>query len=323
MNRRLVIRLACSLLFAVVLGGAAGYQVLGQSRDYENYFQFFDLVRSAPSYWDINYRFEPGFTALIYWLTKSGLDNYAIYSVAAGLIVFIKYQSISSIERYWSAIFCFTVYFLARYFVLFEMTVLRAAFAFSLAFFVFFRRGRGGVRLLDLVVLGLAVAFHYSAIVFFIAYLISPSSRLKVVGFAGLVFVVVVVFKKIALDYLPDYLYVFSTYREFGSATVLPIPMILDLLFLLFAIIYFDRGDYAMRCAVFGMALGFAFHFSLVEYSILAGRFRELLSMFYLIYIVRAIIGRDLKVAGVSMAYGLVTAIMYVYGEFFYDPLLS
>lgn len=322
MNPGFMIRLLCSLLFALIIGLMSGYQMLGVSRDFENYFEFFDIVRESVDYWNVNYRFEPGFTVFIYALARAGLDNFLIYSVVAGLIVFIKYFAIDFSDKYWHALLIFTFYLISRYIVLFEMTVLRAACAFSLAFYVFFRKSNNSIKLMDLVILGIAVLFHYSAIAFFLIYFSNPVSRKKIVFFSLAIFLTVYFSKNIVLTYLPDYMIVFSTYEDLGKATFLPIPFIIDIIFLTFIFFKFKVIDPAMRYAAMGMAISIALHFSLIDYSIFAARFRELLSVFILIYVVRAVYSIDKGVREVSALYVFLTGLMYLYGYFVYDPLL-
>ncbi len=323
MSREIAIRFLVSLFFAIVIGLAAGYQVLAVSRDYDNYSQFFNLVRSAPSYWGIQYRFEPGFTMVVYWLVNLNFTNWIVYSVIAGSIVFVKYFSLEFVERYWHAVLVFTFYFLARYVLLFEMTVLRAACALALAFVVFYRKTESGIQIKDLIVLALAVLFHYSAVIFIFIYLIPPVTRLRIIIVSMAVFLVIILCKHIALGYLPDYLSVFTTYEEFGKATTFPIPLVVDMVFFLFAVHYFDEADLTMRYAIFGMAMCFAFHFSLLDYSLLAARFRELLSIFFLIYLVRAVFSDNERVISGSMAYALLSGALYFFVEFYYEPLLT
>lgn len=321
MNQGFMIRLLYSLLFAVVIGLASGYQVFGVSRDYENYFEFFDMVRDSVDYWSVDYRFEPGFTALIFGLTRAGVDNYFIYSLVAGVIVFIKYLSIDFSDEYWFALLIFTFYLISRYVILFEMTVLRAACAFSLAFFIFFRKSNNSIRLMDVFTLGIAVLFHYSAIVFLLIYFSNPSSWRRVILVAVATFLAIYFTKSLALIYLPEYLDVFSTYQEFNKATFLPIPFAIDIVFLVFILLNFEVADSAMRYAAMGVALSVAFHFSLIDYSIFASRFRELLSVFVLVYVVRAIYCIDSRVRDVSILYVVLTGLMHLYVYFVYDPL--
>jgi hypothetical protein len=323
MNRELVVRFVVSLFFAVVIGVASGYQILGVSRDYDNYFQFFNLVRAAPSYWGIQYRFEPAFTMFVYGLVNLNFTNWVVYSVIAGTIVFVKFFSIEFVERYWFAVLVFAFYLVSRYVLLFEMTVLRAACALALAFIVFYRKEKSGIQIRDLIVLSCAVLFHYSAVIFLFIYIIPPVSRLRIVIVSVAVFVLIVLGKHIALSYLPDYLSVFTTYEEFGKATIFPIPLMVDMAFFAFAIYHFDKADLAMRYAIFGMAMCFAFHFSLIDYSLLAARFRELLSVFFLIYLVRVVYSEDRQMIGCAMAYALFSGAMYFFVEFYYEPLLS
>lgn len=322
MNLGFMVRLLCSLLFAIAIGVMSGYQLIGLSRDFENYFEFFEIVRESVNYWDINYRFEPGFTALIYGLTRAGFDNYLIYSIVAGLVIFVKYFSIEFSDKYWAVLSIFTFYLVCRYIVLFEMTVLRAACAFALAFYVFYRKSNDSINWVNFFILCAAIAFHYSAIVFVLIYFLRPVNLRRIILVAVGVFFVVYFAKKIAFIYFPEYISFFSNYEDFGKATFLPVPFAIDILFLIFVALKFEAADVSMRYAVMGMALSVAFHFSLIDYVIFASRFRELLSVFFLIYVVRAVYCDDDNVRYVSVIYVLLSGLMHLYVYFIHDPLL-
>jgi hypothetical protein len=311
----LAIRLSAFIL-AVIIGLASGYQIFGDSRDIGNYFIFFDEVRYAPSILSLQTRFEPGFSALVYSLIKvTNLDNQLIYALIVSFFVFIKYASIDYTKKYWTVFFVFTFYFVVRYVPLFEMTVLRASCALSIVFYVFMRKNDGELRIKEIIILFCAILFHYSAAIFLFIYFIKPTSRKKIIFVSVIAFLVIIFFKKIVLQILPNYIPVFNTYDSFNNATLVPIPYMLDIVFLIFMLVYFDAADLVMRYAILGVTIGVAFHFSLLEYSIFASRFRELLSIFLLIYAVRAMSCSDKKVK-----YGV---ILYVFfsGFLIYDPL--
>lgn len=311
------------LLVSLTLGLACGYQILGVSRDYNNYFTFFNFVRNIKNYWAIDYRFEPGFTAAVFILVKSGLSNVAIYISITACIISIKYLSIEYKKKFGVAVLIFTSYFIARYIILFEMTVLRAACAFALAFSVFMRKKTASIKIREILVLALAALFHYSAIVFFVVYLIRPSNKRIIIIAILLVFLGVYFLKTIAILYLPEYLDVFSTYQDFGEATFLPIPLIFDIIFIIYALCKFENSNLSMRYAILGMGIGIAFHFSLLDYSMIGARFNELLSMFVLIYVVQACDSRDKAIRHASLLYVVITGAMYAYLYGYYSPLLS
>ena len=124
--------------------------------------------------------------------------------------------------------------------------------------------------------------------------------------------------------WLQEILPVFSSYRDVGvSATVLPIPYILDILLAMFGLYFWKYNDVPMKYSVLGILVGMAIHFSMLEYTIIAGRFRELMSVFVLVYIVRATLSSYRFLRVVAIMFATVSGSLYFYAMAIYDPLLS
>lgn len=327
MNSRVTISWFLIFLFSLTLAIIASYQVMGESRDYINYLNFFNfIIAHHLQAFDYSYRFEPGFTSVAYVLAWAGFDALLIYFIIAGFAVLIKYSSllsVSSDKRYWAAFTIFSYYFFTRYFVLFEMTVLRATCAFALAFFVFFKRNNESYRFWDVVILVVAVTFHYSAIVFLPIYFLRGLTLGRIAGFFLVAFAVVSSSKNFMLSQLPEYFVVFNMYEGSGSANPFPLPYLVDLAYFFGFMLMWRANDMAMKYCLAGVALGAAFHFSLFELSILASRLRELLSVFILIHVVRASLSRLSHVRVFSWAYAFTSGLLNFYGMLVYDPLLS
>jgi hypothetical protein len=315
--------LTVSAFFAAALGLASGYQVLGLSRDYENYFLFFDFVRSSSVTGIFAHRHEPGFSLLVFMLSRLSLSNVAIYSSIAALCIFIKYQALGTSKNYWLVVVIFTFYYAARYLTLFEMTVIRATVAASIAFFVFYRKTDYGYDWRDVLWLILATLMHYSAFVFIFIYFLQLRSRASVIAIGSLVFVAIAVSKNLALAYLSETTAVFSTYSSFNKATFLPIPFAVDIAFLGFVLANWKINDQVMKTCAIGMTMAVVFHFSLLEYSLIAARFREILSFFSILYVVRAVgySTDNMKVA--ALAYAVASSVLHLYIFYIYDPLLT
>lgn len=314
---------SCALFSAVVLGYVSGQQLLGTSRDYENYLIFFDWLKSIPANEALSYRFEPGFILLALSFATLQISSAAIYSCIAGITIFLKYIALQSTKNFWPVFATLTLYYTARYFTLFEMTVLRATIALSLAFLVFYSRTAHEYRTRDLLFLLIAVSMHYSAIVFIPIYLIRPLTKTTVVALGAASFIMIFATKNAALTILPDYIPVFGTYQEFNRATFLPIPFAVDIVFLIFVLFNWCKNDALMKTCALGMAIGIAFHFSLLEYSMLAARFREILSVFYLLYVVRAVGYARTEMKYATVAYAAVSATLHLYAAYVHDPLLT
>lgn len=315
------------LLSAAVLSGmlglAAGYQLFGESRDYQNYLGFFSWLQTSDGLTIFQHRFEPGFVLLSYVLVTAKLSGPALFGAIAAACLFIKYAALPPSRNLWALFVVFTTFYLSRYYVLFETTVLRATVAFSLAFLAFCRIPKHGRNCSGVLLLLVAVSMHYSAIVLLPVYLLRLNSRMAVVIAAVAAYMIVVAVAAAALELLPVYLATFAAYEGFYQATFLPIPMALDLAFLGFALMNWRTSDDLMRTCLLGMAMAGAIHFGLLEYSLLAGRFRELLSVFVLLYVVRAISEGQLIVRTGVVAYVVLSSAMHLYINLVRDPLLT
>lgn len=313
----------CALIFSIGLGYLAGFQILGQSRDYENYLIYFAFAKES-SWLDIlSYRFEPGFATLTYILVSLQLSGAAVYGIIAGASIFLKFVALRTTAHFWLSLAVLAFYVVARYFTLFELTVLRAGVALSIAFFVFYSRAAHEYRATHLILLLVAVSMHYSAIAFIPIYLVRPSTRSVVLTLTAATFFTILAAKNAALTILPSYLPVLATYGEFSKATILPMPFAVDIAFLLFVLRHWDKNDALMKTCALGMAISVAFHFTLLEYSVVASRFRELLSVFYLLYVVRAMGYARNEVKYATIGYTVVSATLHLYAVHFHDPLLT
>jgi len=314
----------CASLLASTLGVIAGFQLIGTSRDYDNYLYFFQAISELSSFEIFEYRFEPGFTALTYALVNANLEAAAIYTVFATLALFTKIWALKDLKNYWVALLLFLVFYLGRYFTLFEMTVLRAALAFSIGFFVFMNRSDSGYQAKDVLLLGIAITMHFSALIFIPIYIYTPKNRYQVISAALIFFIMAASIKEVALSLLPNVFVVIATYDEFNEAsTLLPKPMILDIAFLAFMLYKWRFADAAMKTSVYGFSIGLAFHFSMVDYSILASRFRELLSLFLLIYVVRSMDCTSKITRVTSIGYAILSSALHLYTTHIHDPLLT
>lgn len=315
--------IGASTAFAMILGVMAGYQFLGTSRDYDNYLIFFDQIHHHRLSDILDYRFEPGFELISYLLATLLQSGAAIYTIISGICIAIKVLGVSQLKNFWLVIPAFLVFYLSRYFTLFEMTVLRVALAASIAFFVFLLREGDKIRLQDLLLLGIAVSMHYSAIFFVFIYFFQPKTRVGIIFSSVCIFFWILFTKNIVIDITKDLLFVFSTYKNFTEATFFPKPMILDIIFLCFMLFFWHHADLQMRTAIFGVLLSFVLHFSLLEFSLIAGRFRDLLSLFFVVYVVRSFHQEIMIVRLGSTIFLILSGLAHIYSSYVHDPLLT
>jgi len=321
---RTAVNIAFLATLAVFLGVIAGHQYLGESRDYRYYLWFFRLARASEGIAQIDSRFEVGFRFLIYCLSLLGLGNVLIYTVICSFCVLLKGVAFRAAEVTWCAASVFLYFYLTRYFILFEMTVLRASIAFSIAFFVYFRKRDTKFHWHEFLLLVAAIGFHYSAIVFLIVYFTGRLNALGVVAFGVIVFLLGFFGKIVLFTWFKSMLPVLQSYPAWKiPSTIVPIPFMFDIAMVIVALFLWRRSDVAMKYSIVGIVLSVAIHFSMVGYPTIAGRFRELLSMFILVYIVRATLSEDRTLKLLAVSFALFSGALLFYGMLFYEPLLT
>ncbi len=324
MNTKTIKPLAGALLSAILFGFIAGFQKIGISRDYENYLSYFEWINGKTLIEAISYRFEPGFAIITLLLSLLNTEGPLIYFFISGICIFIKFYAIKDTRNYQLVFITLLVFYLLRYFTLFEMTVLRATLAMSLAFYVFFRRDTQKINIIDILLLMTAASMHFSAVAFIPIYLYTPTNKKNAAIITILVFFLFLGLSEFAIKNLPNYISVFETYDEFNPSTFIPKPMILDILYIGFLIRYWRKLNFQSKTAIYGTLISFSIHFSLLQYSIIGGRLKELLSVFFLI-IVTQVIGysKNKSVRFATVIFILTSGITHVYTTYIHDPLLT
>lgn len=315
--------MTCAIACAITLGLIAGHQIIGTSRDYDNYLSFFSWINGSTLPEALSYRFEPGFGLLAYYLSNTNLTGAGVYALIAGMCMLIKVSAIGNSNNYWAVLLIFLTLYLSRYFTLFEMTVLRATAALSLGFFVFLRRDAAKIKTSEIAILLIAISMHFSAFIFLAIYAYTPKNRLTAILIAFTLFISVFFLKNLALTALSNYIFVFGTYENLTESSTLPKPMLIDIALLCFMIYNWKHNDFQMKVAVYGILIGLALHFSLLEFSVLASRFRELLSVFFLVYVVRAINHKGNTTRFVAVLFTLISGSIHLYTAYIHDPLLT
>lgn len=326
--KKIHIRYFNILIFAIItatlLGSIAGHQFIGTSRDYENYLNFFQFAQDVSIHELLTNRFEPGFMLISKALVDMNISGPWTYSIIAALCIFLKIYVIRSCKHFFLAASVLLIFYFLRYFTLFEMTVLRATVASSLAFFVFFSRNDTKYNWQHVALLMLAVSMHYSAIIYFLIYLYVPKKRIELLVLTIILFFGIFILKNIVVEFLSQYISLFNEVSNMGASTFLPKPTIIDILFVIFMLSSWQSNDFQMKTAAYGAIFGLVLHFALIDMTVLAGRFRELMSIFYLIYIVKMIDNKNpnyMKL--ITFLFILVSGFAHLYVGYIHDPLLS
>lgn len=279
-----------SVSLIIVMSWLAGSQFLGESKDYGYYLIFFDKIRGVNTFGDIETRFEPAFTLLAFVIAWFFESNAWVYGVIAFFALSLKIIALMDNRNKNIAVVFFVFFFLYffRYFALYELTQLRACIGMSLVFCVFMTRYEFEIRWWDIVILIVACLFHYSATLFFLVYFIRP----KVVWTPVLVFIAVLFVLLLAkysiYGYFEGVFQVFEMYSRSvavdDQAVALPVTMALDIFLVIIGLLFWEKNDFRMKVSLVGLMIGFSIYWSFLDYNVIAHRFRELTSVFALIY---------------------------------------
>lgn len=314
-------------IVAVVLSWVAGGQLLGVSKDYVQYETFFDMAREVSSLSDFNTRFEPAFVLLTYVFSRLPLSSSWIYGLFSFLALYIKGRGLLAIDAPAKIVFLFFVFYLSRYFPLYELTQLRVAIALSVAFYVFVRDGGVRIELHNVALLIVAVFFHYSTFILLVVYFFRGVSKIYVLLVFVATFFIAMLGKGVMLETLPGYFRVAQMYASVGygntEASYFPKTMVFDVLIVIFAFCFWAEHSCKMRRCVIGLTAGFAIYYGFIDFPVVAFRLMEVTSIFAIIYIVFAMQSHLSVIRYFACLIAGISAPVYIYLYFVHDPLLG
>jgi len=176
----------------------------------------------------------------------------------------------------------------SRFFPLHEMTQIRASFAasFLILAMVYIYQQKNKRSLLCGIA---AIGFHLSSLVFvpFACYLKKHWRKTDVLYLSIVFFVLLLVTKVFLLDFLAAHIPKLASNQSleyFGKASWHARTVILDILLIICGFSFWKRSDNLMRQILFLQVLGILFYYVFLDYSVLAHRLRELLSVFWVLY---------------------------------------
>lgn len=188
---------------AILLALFAGFRGVEVSKDYYTYQRMFDFYNELRSEGLLLANFEPGFSLIIilfksFFEVNYGLAIMLFFAIAS---VFLKVYSFNKIAF---NPFLLILFYYSTYYFLHEMTQIRVGLAVSV-FFMGLPLYLNGKKLYFFLCILLATAFHYSAILFLLIYLLDSKYLTRtVLGFMLLASVVLGFYKLPLLGLLGD-----------------------------------------------------------------------------------------------------------------------
>lgn len=274
-------------------------QLFGESPDFYNYNQFFDLTKKN-GFEVLNLsRFEPGFSMLSLALTAFFTENIFIYGSIVAFALFLKgwVIGVCSINQKIFTIAAILYFF--RFYPLHELTQLRSACALGLLIvgaILFW----GGKKLSGILVFVVAVAFHMSVAIVIPVIFLYLSNRWLVISISLGIFSLVSVVANIVSDFAANNILVVAAYQATGFGDEAPDPfavtLLLDWAMIAVSFLLWPRLSILMKRIVLLELIGMALFYGLLDFPAFPSRIMEAYSVFWLIFVIDGLKANILKV---------------------------
>jgi len=313
-----------SLVFTLITSIIAYSQIYGVSRDYIFYEEFFDSARVYLL--DIIHmtRFEPAFVLTTLFFSVFFSSSIGIYTALVACSALMKGAVFFFHSEKWQIFLFVSIYYLLRYFPLHELTQIRASLSIGFLMIGSIFLWQGYLKS-SLVMFVFSALFHMSALVAIPLLLLRPTRRWITILLVVLIFI----FLKfgaslIVTRFLQDNVEVFSMYEKNGyegyGITILNPTTLLDAALIIVGFLNWSKLTPMMRLIIFLQALGLDFYYALGNFGVMAHRLRELISVFWIFFIIESLRKNILKVPVIVysiICFGLYGYLFYIRGDFF------
>jgi len=289
------LKLSLRTVFVIFIFVLIGFFFIEAGVDFDNYTQFFDLVRTYDIFEVFSNRVEPLFGILTFLLVQLFTSNFSIYFFFLVLSVSLKTYIISSSRQTGAIFVLFVGFYLFRYFPLYELTQIRVSLAIGLVMMAFQLHGTRFKWILFL----LACLTHYSVLVLLPLMSLVNAAQIcsskyitheRLIWLSILVsFTIIGLMSHTILQYITPYFITLQIYdvMSFGEDTVSPFnaAILLDIVGIISALALQRYMSASTRFWIFIQVLGVVSFYSLIEFPIMAFRIRELFCVFWIFYI--------------------------------------
>jgi hypothetical protein len=302
------------ILFALLGLLLAVTQILGQSPDYSEYNDFFDLVRSEGLDVLAISRFEPGFSILALGLTTLFTTNLIVYGWIVIATMLLKGWLINVYSSGQKVFFVVAIFYITRYFSLHELTQLRAACAISLIMVGTFYLWKGNF-LFGTFICTSALLFHMSAAAVIPALFIATSKRWQAMLIALIVFVFTFVFSGILTGYLGNFIQMINAYQAGGFGAEKPNPyaiqLLIDWAMIAASVIMWNKLSFLMKRIVLLEMIGMVIFYGAIDFAITAHRIREFYSVFWIFFVADGLRHKSTKL--LTCSFVIISIFFYSY----------
>lgn len=301
-------------LFALIGFLLSITQLFGQSPDYLDYTEFFDLTRAEGSNIFGVSRFEPGFSVFALVLTTLFNTNVVVYSWIVATALLLKGWTIRACTLSQTIFIFVAAFYLFRYFPLHELTQLRAALAIALVMVgsvVLWKEN----LLYGILICALALAFHMSSAAIIPALFLRSTKRWQVLSIAFLAFFLISIFSGLITGYLANSIAILDGYQNGGFGEDVPNPfsiqLLIDWVMIFASLIMWNKLSLLMKRVVLLELIGMAFFYGGIEFAVIAHRIREFYSIFWVFFVIEGLRQKPTRL----LIYGfvLVSIVFYFY----------
>ncbi|MDX2463897.1 MAG: EpsG family protein, partial [Porticoccus sp.] len=251
-------------------------------------------------------------------------NDLIVYSLFAMSALWIKIYVIRQLVATWSILLLIILFYGSRFFPLFELTQIRVALATSFIVLAFLMVTKGRVKF-ALLFSTISIGFHFSSIVFLPFIVFRKWHFASVISIFFITLLTLAFFSSYTLDQLSGTLLVIAMYDEVGfgdKVNPLAVTVLLDLIMVLVGLVYWRHATQLMRQMLALQLMGVAIFYGVSEYAVLAHRFREMISVGWVLYLAHAF-----QIKGMCRCYFymlvIVNIALYVFLFFYQDPLFQ
>lgn len=298
-------------------------QLFGQSPDYLDYANFFDLTRFEGSNIFSVSRFEPGFSVISLVLTILFDSNIVVYSWIVATAILLKGWIIRVCSSSQKVFIIAAAFYLIRYFPLHELTQLRAAFSIALIMVGSILLWRGYL-LYGFVMCAMSLSFHISSIVIIPALLLSSTKRWQVVTIALLLFFLTTTVLHYITGYLANFVLILDSYQRGGFGEEAPNPysiqLLIDWAMIFVSLVMWSKLTSLMKRVVLLELIGMAIFYGGIEFAVIAHRIREFYSVFWVFFVIDGLRQKSTRLLSYSFVLASIVFYFYIFvlaGNFF------
>lgn len=275
-------------LFALIGFLLSITQILGVSRDYLNYDDFFNVVRTNGLNVLFESRFEPGFTILTIILTAGVSVNVVVYSLFVVIAMILKGWLIKVCSSSQKIFLVVAAFYLVRYFPLHELTQLRLALGIALILVGTIFLWEGEIYTGTAICVS-ALLFHMSVVAIIPALFLNLVKRWQVISIALVVFILTSILSGFLTSYLSGFIQAIKIYQDNNFENLNPNPLaiylLIDWAMIVVSLLMWKKNSLLMKRVVLLEILGMAIFYGAIDFGVIAIRIRESYSVFWVLFV--------------------------------------